>query len=158
MKSGILVDANDRHVPEATLTMNDSGRFEDRWVRLGVESEHSVFLRGIERMELPVAHAEGKFVPRDETTLEAMRQAGRLVLRYRAADETASDDCPYPDNPNGSVADIAGVADRTGRVLGLMPHPERHVTPLQHPRWTRGEAGPVGDGLAVFQNAVTYFG
>ena len=64
---------------------------------------------------------------------------------------------PYPDNPNGSVADVAGVCDTTGRVLGLMPHPERHIDPTQHPRWTRGEAGHVGDGLRVFTNAVEYF-
>ena len=80
-------------------------------------------------------------------TLEQLDAAGQLVLRYVAA-----------DNPNGSVADVAGVCDATGRVLGLMPHPERHIDPTQHPRWTRGEAGPVGDGLKVFRNAVGYFG
>ena len=64
---------------------------------------------------------------------------------------------PFPDNPNGSMADVAGVCDVTGRVLGLMPHPERHLDPTHHPRWTRGEAGPVGDGLQLFTNAVQYF-
>ena len=64
---------------------------------------------------------------------------------------------PFPDNPNGSMADVAGVCDTSGRVLGLMPHPERHLDPTHHPRWTRGEAGPVGDGLQVFTNAVRYF-
>ena len=72
--------------------------------------------------------------------------AGQLVLRYVPA-----------DNPNGAVADVAGVCDATGRVLGLMPHPERHIDPTQHPRWTRGEAGTTGDGLKMFQNAVAYF-
>jgi phosphoribosylformylglycinamidine synthase len=78
-----------------------------------------------------------------------------LLARPAAARTTAS--VPYPDNPNGAMADTAGVCDATGRVLGLMPHPERHIDPTQHPRWTRGEAGPVGDGLQVFVNAVSYF-
>ena len=99
-------------------------------------------------MYLPVAHAEGKFVAREPTMpCSDLEAAGQLVLRVR---RTA-------DNPNGSMADVAGVCDATGRVLGLMPHPERHIDPTQHPRWTRGEAGPVGDGLQVFQNAVAYF-
>ena len=106
-----------------------------------------MFLTGIERMYLPVAHAEGKFIPRDDAVLRQLDAAGQLVLRY-----------VHADNPNGSMADVAGVCDATGRVLGLMPHPERHIDPTQHPRWTRGQAGPVGDGLKVFQNAVAYFG
>ena len=104
-------------------------------------------MAGIERMYLPVAHAEGKFIPRDDAVLRQLDAAGQLVLRY-----------VHADNPNGSTADVAGVCDATGRVLGLMPHPERHIDPTQHPRWTRGQAGPVGDGLKVFQNAVGYFG
>jgi phosphoribosylformylglycinamidine synthase len=89
-----------------------------------------------------------------------------LVLRYLPLREgqAATPVCvshesplPFPDNPNGSMADVAGICDPTGRVLGLMPHPERHIDPTQHPRWTRGESGPVGDGLAVFLNAVKYF-
>ena len=63
----------------------------------------------------------------------------------------------YPDNPNGSLGDVAGVCDATGRVCGLMPHPERHIDPTQHPRWTRGPLPAAGDGLRVFQNAVGYF-
>jgi len=190
IKSGILVEGDDDGLPEATLTINDSGRFEDRWVELSVEPGRCVFLQGIRRMYLPVAHAEGKFVPRDDRTLADLADNGRLVLRYlplngggrgaRAiADQPAmhaaggstgvaavapvngsasrSTAVPYPDNPNGSVADVAGICDTSGRVLGLMPHPERHVHPTQHPRWTRGEADHAGDGLAVFQNAVRYF-
>ena len=139
-------------------------------------SEKCVFLRGIERMYLPVAHGEGKFIARDAAAFARLEAAGQLALRYmplrqwrkgrlkrlshrqhsRPASAPAAA-LPFPDNPNGSMADVAGVCDTTGRVLGLMPHPERHLDPTHHPRWTRGEAGPVGDGLQVFINAVRYF-
>jgi phosphoribosylformylglycinamidine synthase I len=170
IKSGVLLDGDAGLGPPATLTYNDSGRFEDRWVRLGVEGRLCPLLEGIEAMYLPVAHAEGKFAARDAAALESLRAAGQLVLRYLPLGDTQPaatvpgrrDDplaasVPYPDNPNGSMADVAGVCDASGRVLGLMPHPERHVDPTQHPRWTRGEAGQSGDGLAVFANAVRYF-
>lgn len=147
MKSPVLLPPDSQDGPAATLTLNDSGRYHDCWVRLETHGAKSVFLRGIERMYLPVAHAEGKFVARDEATLNQLEAAGQLVLRYADG-----------DNPNGAMANVAGVCDTTGRVLGLMPHPERHIDPTQHPRWTRGEAGPVGDGLQLFRNAVEYFG
>jgi phosphoribosylformylglycinamidine (FGAM) synthase-like amidotransferase family enzyme len=189
IKSGILLDDEPRTAggysgPPATLGLNDSGKYEDRWVRLGVAGEKCVFLRGIERMYLPVAHGEGKFIARDSAALARLEAAGQLVLRYaplscpgrRASSEggaqysvlsteyslpstqSAAARLPFPDNPNGSMLDVAGVCDVTGRVLGLMPHPERHLDPTHHPRWTRGEAGPVGDGLQLFANAVEYFG
>ena len=145
MKSSVLLEPDAQNGPLATLTNNDSGRFEDRWVRLGVQGGKCVFLAGIDAMYLPVAHAEGKFVARDTGVLDQLAAEGRLVLRYAPA-----------DNPNGSMADVAGICDATGRVLGLMPHPERHIDPTHHPRWTRGEAAAVGDGLQVFINAVRY--
>jgi len=160
IKSGLLLEPDPVDGPPATLTWNDSGRYEDRWVRLGVRGSKCVFLRGIERMYLPVAHAEGKFVARDEKVLERLRQEGQLAIFYlRLSGERPDEDgpVPYPDNPNGSMANAAAVCDLTGRVLGLMPHPERHIDPTQHPRWTRGEARHPGDGLAVFGNAVEYF-
>jgi len=185
IKSGVLLEPDAELGPPATLTYNDSGRYEDRWVRLETRGTKSVFLAGIESMYLPVAHAEGKFVARVAQSLRQLEDGGQLVLRYvaqrRGAGATACSQAvssagsaghcfqgssgtpggtpmvPYPDNPNGSMADVAGVCDATGRVLGLMPHPERHIDPTQHPRWTRGEAGKVGDGLQVFVNAVEYF-
>jgi len=161
MKSGVLLESDAEVGLPATLTWNDSGRFEDRWTRLGVRGEKSVFLRGVESLYLPVAHGEGKFVARDAAALGRLEAAGQLVLRYVPLDGPApADDAapvPYPANPNGSQANVAGVCDATGRVLGLMPHPERHVDPTHHPRWTRGEAGPEGDGMAIFRNAVEYF-
>ena len=157
MKSPVLLESDRERGPAATLTLNDSGIYEDRWVKLEVKGTKCVFLKGIEGMYLPVAHAEGKFVARDEQTLWDLDFAGQLVLRYVSQRAGGIAPVAYPDNPNGSQADVAGVCDFTGRVLGLMPHPERHIDPTQHPRWTRGEAGSVGDGMQIFVNAVRYF-
>ncbi len=133
-------------------------------MQLDARGTSSIFLSGIESMYLPVAHAEGKFVTRDADALAQLEADGQLVLRYLPLDGRPGDESgnshhkvPYPDNPNGSVADVAGICDSTGRILGLMPHPERHIDPTHHPRWTRGEAAQIGDGLQVFRNAVQYF-
>ena len=160
MKSGILLDESadgNGEEPAVTLTWNDSGKFEDRWVYLKIDGGNSVFLRGIERMYLPIAHAEGKFVARDEAVLRRLAERGRLAVRYAPRDADSDGPLGYPENPNGSQLDTAGLCDETGLVLGMMPHPERHLDPTQHPRWTRGEAGERGDGTAVFENAVGYF-
>jgi len=157
VKSGVLLpDRADE--PIATLTLNDSGKFEDRWVNLRVVGDKCVFLRGIEQMYLPIAHAEGKFVARDEATLNHLDTGGQLVLRYTAGPDQNSDGevVRHPANPNGAQLNVAGSCDDTGRVFGLMPHPERHIDPTHHPRWTR-EQRDRGDGLAVFENAVRYF-
>ena len=173
IKSGVLLpDRADE--PIATLTNNDSGKFECRWINLAVGGSKCVFLQGIERLYVPIAHAEGKFVARDEATLNSLERNGQLCLRYAEesgvrGQESAENSnpkseipnpkslLPYPTNPNGAQRNTAGVCDETGRVLGLMPHPERHIDPTQHPRWTR-EKHARGDGLAVFENAVRYFG
>jgi len=157
IKSGILLPDDAEGNPAATLAWNDSGKFEDRWVNLAVRGEKCVFLTGVKSMYLPVAHAEGKFVTHNGQTLDALDTAGQLVLRYTTAGGAGNGPLPYPENPNGSQANVAGACDETGRVLGMMPHPERHIDPTQHPRWTRGEAAEAGDGLAVFQNAVRFF-
>jgi len=150
VKSGLL-DTDDAQGPAASLSWNESGRFLDRWVHLRSEGAKCVFLAGIERMFLPIAHAEGQFVARDSASLAQLEQAGQLVLRYAASD--GEDDY----NPNGSLADVAGVCDASGRVFGLMPHPERHIDPTHHPQWTRLLLQEEGDGLALFRNAVRYF-
>lgn len=164
VKSGVLLpDKADE--PIATLTLNESGKFEDRWVELRTCGDKCVFLQGVERMYLPVAHAEGKFVARDEATLRRLDEAGQLVLRYTLPHQPPASTpeplspqplVPYPANPNGAQLDVAGLCDETGRVFGLMPHPERFIDPTQHPRWTR-EQPERGEGLAVFENAVRYF-
>jgi phosphoribosylformylglycinamidine synthase subunit PurQ / glutaminase len=179
MKSPVLLPPDREQGPLATLTANDSGKYEDRWVHLETRGGKCVFLEGIERMYLPVAHAEGKFVARDEGVLHELDAAGQLALRYvstrslgegpGASSESSTNGphpcplpkgegiLPFPENPNGAQGNVAGACDSTGRVFGLMPHPERHLDPLQHPRWTRGEAGEVGDGFQIFVNAVRYF-
>lgn len=152
LKSG-LMDLDDNGGPQATLTWNDSSKFEARWVRLAVSPGNCIFLQGIKEMELPVAHAEGKFVARDKATLKELDRAGRLVLRYASGADPVS----YPANPNGAMGDVAGICDRSGRVLGLMPHPERFIDRTQHPRWTREPSRTTGDGVRIFENAVAYF-
>ena len=161
VKSGVLLEPDDRRRAAATLTWNDSARFDDRWVELAVDRQKCVFLKGIERMYLPIAHAEGKFVARDDKEFTRLDTQEQLVLRYRPLDGRGSDDfnepVPYPDNPNGSMGNVAGVCDPSGRVLGLMPHPERHIHRTHHPRWTRSETTSTGDGLQIFTNAVEFF-
>lgn len=159
IKTGLL-DVEDTTGPQATLTDNDCGRYEARWVDLSVTPGDCVFLAGAERMQLPVAHAEGKFAVRDDSALEALAGSGQLVLRYTngkpLADVALEPTVSYPANPNGSSGDVAGICDASGRVFGLMPHPERFVDPTHHPNWTRGE-GTGTDGLQIFENAIRYF-
>lgn len=157
IKSGILLDDDAVGRPAATLMNNDSGKFEDRWITLRTTSNKCIFFAGIESMYLPVAHAEGKFVPRDAATLAALESGGQVVLRYTAPDGNGSGDVTYPFNPNGSIGAVAAVCDTSGRVCGLMPHPERHIDATQHPRWTRQPLAREGDGLQVFRNAVRFF-
>jgi phosphoribosylformylglycinamidine synthase len=108
-----------------------------------------------ETIELPVAHAEGKFVAEHSKILDSLEQSGQVVFRYVKADSTDAGGS-YPENPNGSLADIAGICDPTGRILGMMPHPERNLFTYHHPRWTRGDAKEEGDGVRIFRNAVEY--
>jgi phosphoribosylformylglycinamidine synthase I len=138
----------------ATLTHNESGHFESRWVRLEPCPGRSPFVTGSEPIELPVAHGEGKFLLADPAALAALEAAGQVVLRY--VDRSGRPTRAYPANPNGSPGAVAGICDPTGRIFGLMPHPERHVDPLHHPRWTRrGSAvDGEGDGLRIFRDAV----
>lgn len=161
LKTELLVP-KDANGPQVTLAANERRKFEDRWVRLAVTpsigtTSKCVFLAGISEMELPIAHGEGRFVPRDPAVLESLRANGQLVLKYSAGAGALSQAVPYPANPNGAVDNVAGICDATGRVFGLMPHPERFVDPTQHPNWTRGPQREVGEGLRVFQNAVRYF-
>jgi phosphoribosylformylglycinamidine synthase I len=139
---------------EATLFYNDSAKFESRWVNLKVESR-CIWTKGMpSQIYLPVAHGEGKFIPRDKKVLDALTSNGQIVLRYCAPDGQKP---KYPENPNGSTDDIAGICDTTGRVLGLMPHPERHFLFEQHPSWTRlAKKTILGDGAKIFENGINY--
>jgi phosphoribosylformylglycinamidine synthase len=171
LKAGILPGgaatwppAADRQ-PDATLTWNDNGKYTAVWVRLGAESPQSVFLRGITAIELPVAHAEGRIVARDPGVIESWRTNGQITLCYRPQDDRHPSEAVadrnavlrFPDNPNGSTANIAGLGDPSGRILGLMPHPERFIHATQHPQWTRRQLTGPGEGIRIFQNAIEYF-
>jgi phosphoribosylformylglycinamidine synthase len=135
-----------------TLSVNDSGKFECHWVYLSVNQESPcVFTKGIAHMYLPVAHGEGKVVVASEALPHL-----NIVLYY--TDERGNTSAGYPYNPNGSVANIAGICDSSGRIFGLMPHPERHIRGTQHPQWTRRGAEGYGDGFQVFLNAVEWAG
>lgn len=157
VRLGVLPGAGEGLTEQkATLTYNDSGKFEDRWVRLeAVQHSPCVFTRGLKWIELPVRHGEGKFYTGDSAVLEQLDRNGQVVLRYATAD--SSRPAPYPANPNGSEEDIAGICDPAGRVFGLMPHPEAFIHRYHHPRWTRQDQADEGQGLAIFRNAVDYF-
>ncbi len=140
---------------KTTLMVNDSSHFECRWVNLMVESTHCVFTRRLEGMIMSkqVAHGEGKFYT-DPVTLQEIEDRGQVVFRY------VGQDCKptvlYPSNPNGSLNAIAGICDATGRIMGMMPHPERYVEKTQHPNWRRMPGDVVPHGHAIFKNAVEY--
>jgi len=153
-KAGILPGLGSKG-QEATLFHNDSAKFEARWTHLSAEGSKCVWTKGLpRRIFLPVAHGEGKFIPLNARVLKKIEDNGQVVFRYCAPDGKKPS---YPQNPNGSIADIAGICDTTGRVLGLMPHPERHLVFEQHPFWTRLPKGPVlGDGARIFENGINY--
>lgn len=139
----------------ATITSNDSGRFEDRWAYLKVNQfSHCIFTNDMDKIYLPVRHGEGKCIVGSPGDLSDMNEKGHIVLQY--ADEDWGITMQYPENPNGSTQAIAAICDDTGRVFGLMPHPEAFVHRTQHPRWTRGGVSEEGDGLKIFKNACKY--
>jgi len=179
VKAGILPDPNNiikapNNAAKATLFWNESGKFEDRWVTLRVEpNTKCVWTKGYSAIvEFPIAHAEGNFIPKDPALIDELKSNGQVVFRYTdPSNPNACDEgmVPYPVNPNQSTANIAGICDPSGRVLGLMPHPERFLYVENHPRWTRQREGsnegmPVAewdkagtpDGLPMFINAVEY--
>ncbi len=153
-----------------SLVENESNQFEDRWVTLRVESAQCPFLNGPRGkngwiLRLPIAHKEGRFLVRDPESLERLRSEGQIALRY--VDESSLESgwaMQFPRNPNGSIEGIAGITNPRGNVLGLMPHPERHLRALHDPQWTRtaarrglpGDEERSGDGFVLFENAVAY--
>lgn len=168
MRRGVEDPAEPGNEREITLTWNRNGTYTDRWVRLKVATTRSVFLKGIDAIEVPMAHAEGRIAVSSDDVLERLRGQHSIALCYwndAAESECGPEGDPTrvaligePDNPNGSAANIAGLCDATGRVLGLMPHPERFLFATQHPQWTRRQLSGAGDGARLFRNAVEYFG
>ncbi len=155
VKAGLLPGNRDLR-QEASLMLNDSAKFEDRWTYLLTTNDQRPTTKCIwarhlpEVIYLPVAHGEGKFVTRDKKILQRLRRNGQIVFQYCDRKGRLAG---YPHNPNGSLDNIAGICDDSGRILGLMPHPERHIFAEQHPRWLKKKEG---DGLAIFQNGIEY--
>jgi phosphoribosylformylglycinamidine synthase len=155
-------DYKDRCV---AITYNDSGNFIDTWVNLrGNPESPCVFTRGISQIELPVRHGEGKFYAGDKD-LDRLFKDGQVVMQYADQDGDPANGC-WPMNPNGSLRDIAGICDPTGRIFGLMPHPEAFHHYTNHPDWTRRKEADLregkaigfleGQGILIFRNAVDY--
>jgi phosphoribosylformylglycinamidine synthase I len=155
VKAGLLPGSINGNADEqaVTITNNDSGKFEDRWVYLEPVSTRCVFIEQGRRIALPIAHGEGKVVFKDEATRKTIKDQGYIAFKYVDKD---GNDGPFPVNPNGSTDAIAGLTDSTGRVMGLMPHPERFVRITQHPHWTRTKDTCRPDGITIFNNAVSY--
>jgi len=154
VKIGMLPGIDGGDSPPASLVANDSNRFEERWVTLEVTSDKSAFVRRGDRIYCPVAHGEGKFITACDEDHRALFANDQVVFRYVGRD--GGEDPDYPMNPNGSRDAIAGISDPTGRVLGLMPHPERHLDPMLHPRWTREGLEARETGRKLFTNAVEF--
>jgi len=169
VKAGLLPNlTGDFKTIEATLTLNDSNKFEDRWVYLknakrreqetGNRKQETkcVWTKGMGGIiRLPVAHGEGKFVPRDKKILGRLKSDGLVAFEYV---DSRGRKCGYPQNPNGAVEGIAGICDPTGRIFGLMPHPERHLSVYQDPEWTRKNIKKEerGAGFKIFKNGVDF--
>ncbi len=155
-KTGLLPGVEGDFQRQAvSLTFNDSGRFEDRWVYVKTNPLSScIFTKDIDRIYLPVRHGEGKLVPGDGFAADTLMTNGHVVMQY--CDERGAVTEEFPYNPNGSVMSIAGLCDTSGRIFGLMPHPEAFVHFTQHPRWTRETLPQEGDGLRIFKNAFDY--
>ncbi|MEZ6131975.1 MAG: phosphoribosylformylglycinamidine synthase subunit PurQ [Planctomycetaceae bacterium] len=167
MRRGIVETTESPYENQVTLTWNNSGRYTDRWVRLKVTSGNSVFFKDMDEFEVPIAHAEGRIAVTDDSVLQQLRSNDQISVCYwndeatslaaKSGDPTSIGILSEPCNPNGSTANIAGLSDVTGRVLGLMPHPERYLFATQHPQWTRLGLKGDGQGLQLFRNAINYF-
>jgi len=147
----------DYRTPRATLAPNDRLGYRDAWVRLTFDSDSPcVWTRGLETMELPARHGEGKFLTENLELLERLEASHQVAARYIDAEGKATMD--WPANPNGSPHAVAGVCDPSGRLFGMMPHPDAYLYPFHHPRWQErrraGNEPAEGAGLAIFRNGV----
>jgi phosphoribosylformylglycinamidine synthase len=156
-KAGLLPGFDNRYDDrQISITYNDSSRFEDRWVALRVDPESPcVFTKGIDKLYYPIRHGEGKVVTMNDSLLDRIKREKLVALRY-ADPETNQPTMEYPKNPNGSPDSIAGICDPSGRLFGLMPHPEAFLHRTNHPRWTREELPEEGQGVVLFRNAVDF--
>jgi phosphoribosylformylglycinamidine synthase len=146
----------DYRTPRATLAPNDRLGYWDCWVRLrAAPNSPCVWTQGLDRLELPSRHGEGKFLA-DPEVRERLEHEGLIAVRYVDPEGKPTEE--WPHNPNGSAGAIAGICDPSGRLFGLMPHPDAYLYPFQHPQWSRrryeGSVDPEGQGLAIFRNGV----
>ena len=170
VKTGLLPGPEGKipdFIQRASLTLNDSGRYEDRWVTLEFNQQSNcIWTQGITQIDCPVRHGEGKYVMPDRAMLSALSDNNQIAVRYIDPNDSNYDPdqvLPFPKSPNGSMMNIAGITDKTGLVFGLMPHPEAIYAQWLHPDYSRGDA-PVtasdisweGEGLQIFRNAVEY--
>jgi len=153
VKAGILPGGTNFRQEDVTITNNDSGKYEDRWVYLEPQTDRCVFIEPGKRIYVPIAHGEGKLVAKSPEALEKLKSEGHVAFKYVDAN---GQEGPFPINPNGSTESIAGLTDKTGRVLGLMPHPERYIRRTQHPHWSRLGKDLRPDGIEMFRRAVRY--
>lgn len=147
----------DYRTPRVTLAPNDRRGYRDCWVRLKADPESPcVWTHGLDTIELPTRHGEGKFLTAGDRILERLEQGHQIVVRYVDAENRPTQE--WPANPNGSPGAVAGICDPTGRLFGLMPHPDAYLYPFQHPQWSRwryqGAVPEEGAGLAIFRNGV----
>lgn len=144
VKMGVLPNLKGDWTQEVSLIHNQSGVFQDQWVRLAFNPQSPcVWTRGLDEMEAPIRHGEGRFITDNAEIMQTLTDEHLLAVRY------------VGDNPNGSEDNVAGITDRTGRILGLMPHPEAFIIPQNHPQWTRKPIAE-GFGLRIFKNGVRY--
>ncbi|HOJ63950.1 MAG TPA: phosphoribosylformylglycinamidine synthase I [Spirochaetota bacterium] len=154
-KMGLVPDCEDNFEQEASLIENDSGHFEDRWVWLKKGNSNSFWLKDIDRIYVPVRHGEGKFITKDENILNKIIKNGQIAFQYVNPNKD-TDEVEYPFNPNGSVLNIAGITNKEGNILGLMPHPEAFIFEENHPNWTEGKKEKFL-GLKILKNGIDYF-
>ena len=153
VKLGILPGFEGDHFRQkVTLTFNDSGRFENRWVHLKIERSPCIYTEGLNKLYLPERHGEGKFYT-DSVIPTRLRKENLIVVRYSGPEGEKNPGYPY--NPNGSLDDIAGICDSSGCIFGLMPHPEAYLYKENHPKHTR-EVLQENGGLQIFRNGVKY--
>ncbi len=144
VKAGILPGFAGNYKEQLTsLTFNNPSGFQDRWVKLRTQDTKSPFVKGISELNVPIAHGEGRFIVKDKEILEKLYANKQIVFKYEKT-------------PNGSTDDIAGISDETGRVLGLMPHPERNLFGINAPNSASGKVADEGEGLKIFRNAFEY--
>lgn len=154
VKLGLLPALDYKMEQSVSLIFNDSARYEDRWVYLKKSSKKSIFVKDLdELLYIPVAHAEGKFITKDDGTRAQLFENNQVVFQYVNKDGHLNG---YPANPNGSIGNIAGICDRTGRVLGMMPHPERAVLKTHYPDWRRNRIKERIMGITIIKNALNY--